>query len=73
MWQYDAQKLNKSLALRAANELKLEKSAIDTLKATFQMHVSVAKDKVAVPTSNNQIVSSGSIFESLRWQRRRSQ
>ena len=56
MWQYDAQKHNKSLALRAANELKLEKSAIDTLKATFQMHVSVAKDKVAVPTSNNQIV-----------------
>lgn len=56
MWQYDAQKLNKALALRAANELKLDKTAVDTLKSTFQMHTSVAKDKVTAPTSNNQII-----------------
>lgn len=55
-WQYDIQKLNKSLALRAANELKLEKTAVDTLKSTFQMHSSIVKDKVAIPTSNAQLV-----------------
>lgn len=55
-WQYDVQKLNKSLALRTANELKLPDAKINAIKTTFAMHKSIVGDRVEIPTSTAKIV-----------------
>lgn len=55
-WQYDVQKLNKSLTLRTAQDLNLPAAKVNEIKTTFAMDSRVAGDKVEIPTSNGKLV-----------------